>query len=129
MVNVIISSDPRYRINRTAIQTSVINVLAVHNVTGNVEIEVAVVGDRKMSGLNKKYRGINGTTDVLSFCLEEGNKKGFIAAPDKTLRLGSIVISYPQAIINASLDGKSVEDEINFLVSHGATHIMGIHHE
>lgn len=129
MVNVIITSDPRYRINRQAIQTSVVSILSAHKVTGNVEIEVAIVGDRKMRELNKKYRSIDGTTDVLSFCLEEGNGAGFIATPDNMLRLGSIVISYPQAVDDASLDKKSVEDEINFLVEHGTTHLLGIHHE
>lgn len=128
MVNVIITSDPRYRISRIAIQNSVVNILAAHKVTGNVEIEVAVVGGRKMQELNKKYRQINETTDVLSFCLEEGSAAGFIAIPDNTLRLGSIVISYPQAVEDASIDKKSVEDEINFLVEHGATHLLGIHH-
>lgn len=129
MVNVIITSDPRYKINRQAIQTSIAGILSAHKVTGNVEIEVAVVGDRKMRDLNKKYRQIDDTTDVLSFCLEEGSGVGFISVPDNRLRLGAIVISYPQAIEDASWDKKSVEDEINFLVEHGATHLLGIHHE
>lgn len=129
MVNVIITSDPRYRINRQAIQTSVVNILCAHKVTGNVEIEVNIVGDRKMYELNKKYRRVDETTDVLSFCLEEGNGAAFIATPDNILRLGSIVISYPQAVDDASWDKKSVEDEINFLVSHGTIHLLGIHHE
>jgi len=129
MVNVIITSDPRYKINRSLVTEAVENVLYLHKVTGNVEIEVSVVGDRKMHELNKKYRGIDNTTDVLSFCLEDGTGAGFIASPDKILRLGSIVISYPQAIEDASLDGKSIEDEVNFLVDHGTTHLLGIHHE
>lgn len=129
MVNVIITSDPRYRINRSAITTTVINTLSSHKVFSNVEVEVSVVGDRKMAELNKKYRKIDGTTDVLSFCLQEGDGTGFISVPDNLLRLGSIVISYPQSVIDASLDGKSMEDEINFLVEHGATHLLGIHHE
>lgn len=129
MVNVIIKSDPRYEVNRAAVQDAVIDVLTQHKVTSHVEVEVSVVGDRKMHELNKKYRGIDKTTDVLSFCLEEGNGTGFIAFPDNILRLGSIVISYPQAIEDASLDGKSIEDEVNFLVTHGTTHLLGIHHD
>ncbi|MFA5933508.1 MAG: rRNA maturation RNase YbeY [Microgenomates group bacterium] len=128
MVNVIITSDSRYKINRDAVHNAVVEVLSQHKVTGDVEIEVSVVGDRKMHELNKQYRGIDATTDVLSFCLEDGGA-GFIASPDKILRLGSIVISYPQAIEDASLDGKSIEDEVNFLVDHGTTHLLGIHHE
>ena len=114
---------------RDCIQTSITTVFSAHKVTGNVEIEVTIVGDRKMQTLNKKYRKIDGTTDVLSFCLTEGNEMGFITIPDGILRLGLIVISYPQVIINASADKKSVEDEINFLVEHGITHLLGIHHD
>lgn len=129
MVNIIISSDPRYDINKMAIQEAVVGVLEKQNVTGRVEIEVVIAGDRKMHELNKKYRNIDDTTDVLSFALEESGRLGFVAAPDKVLRLGSIVISHPQAVEDAAMEGTSVDDEINFLVSHGTNHLLGIHHE
>lgn len=144
MINVIISSDPRYSINRIAVQTAVLSVLQRYNIRGRVEIEVHVVGGRKMHELNKKYRGIDKTTDVLSFALEDpamprslgfpgmpllSGWKGFVAAPDNILRLGSIVISYPQAVEDAVLEGISVDEEINFLVEHGTTHLLGIHHD
>lgn len=129
MVNVIISTDSRYKINKSAIQESLIRVLASHKVTGDAEVEVTVVGDRKMRELNKEYRQIDDTTDVLSFSLVESGKMGFVSHPDKTLRLGSIVISYPQAIVNAVEKSKSVEEEINFLAEHGLLHLLGIHHD
>lgn len=129
MVSVIVSSDSRYKINKPAIQNCIINLLASHKITGNVEVEVAIVGDRKMHDLNKHYRKIDDTTDVLSFSLVESGKGGFVSLPDKTLRLGSIVVSYPQAIVNAMEKAKSVEEEINFLVEHGLSHLLGIHHE
>lgn len=138
MVNVIISSDPRYKINKSAIQAAVLNVLRDHNIKGKVEIEVSIVGDRKMHELNKTYRDIDETTDVLSFCLEDPSavpylqhvpRVGFVASPDKVLRLGSIVVAYPQAVEDAAMDGIAVEEEINFLVEHGTTHLLGIHHE
>lgn len=137
MVNILISSDPRYSINRASIQASVLNVLRRNNVTGRIEIEVCIIGDRKMHEINNKFRGIDSTTDILTFALEDPNPKnfqhlprvGFIAAPDQVLRLGSILISYPQALEDASLDGKSVEDEISFLVEHGTNHLLGHHHD
>jgi probable rRNA maturation factor len=129
MVNVVISSDPRYKINKSAIEFSVNNVLSKHGVIGDAEVEVTIVGDRKMRELNKKYRQLENTTDVLSFCFAEPGSTGFISAPDKILRLGLIVISFPQAVLNASEEEKPVEDEINFLVEHGCTHLLGIHHD
>lgn len=138
MVNIIISSDPRYSINKIGIQSAVFNVLRRHDIkSGKIEVEVTIVGDRKMHELNRTYRGLDSTTDVLTFALEDPNPKniqllprvGFVASPDKVLRLGSIVISYPQALEDASMDGKSVEDEVNFLVEHGTNHLLGIHHD
>lgn len=128
MVNVIISTDSRYKINREAIRNAVEEVLNEHKVTGDVEVEVSVVGDRKMHELNKKYRQIDAPTDVLSFGLQEGTA-GFVSSPDNILRLGSIVVSFPQAVTDVSLDNKSVEQEISFLVAHGTTHLLGIHHD
>jgi len=137
MVNIVISSDPRYHINRVSIRATVSSLLQQHKVLGRVEIGISVVGDRKMHELNKKYRGIDSTTDILSFALEDPTttslqhipRVGFVAAPDKWLRLGDIVISYPQVLEDASLDGISVDEEISFLVEHGAKHLLGIHHD
>lgn len=136
MVNVIITSDPRYQINRAAIQSAVLNILNQNHATGKIEIEVSVVGNRKMHELNKKYRGLDCPTDILTFALEDSNpqslqhipRMGFVASPDNVLRLGSILISYPLALEDAALDGRSVEDEISFLVEHGTKHLLGIHH-
>lgn len=136
MINIIVSSDPRYNVNKIAIKSAVMQVLLKYRVRGKVELGVNVVGDRKMHELNRKYRGIDSTTDILSFALEEPNmtslqhvpRVGFVASPDKWLRLGDIVISYPQALEDASLDGISVDEEIRFLVEHGVNHLLGTHH-
>jgi len=136
MINIIVSSDPRYNIDKTAIKMSVVSVLQRHRIGGRVEVGVNVVGDRKMHELNKKYRGIDSTTDILSFALEDSSQAnlahipriGFVASPDHWLRLGDIVISYPQALEDASMDGISVDEEIRTLVEHGLSHLLGIHH-
>lgn len=136
MINIIVSSDPRYDVNKIAIKTTVAAVLQKYRIGGKVELGVNIVGDRKMHELNRKYRGIDSTTDVLSFALEDHNlsglqhlpRVGFVASPDKWLRLGDIVISYPQALEDASMDGISVDEEIRDLVEHGVNHLLGIHH-
>jgi probable rRNA maturation factor len=136
MVNIIVSSDPRYRINKAAIRAAVLTVLQKHRIAGKIELGVNIVGDRKMHELNRRYRGIDSTTDILSFALEESTpsnlqhipRVGFVAAPDSWLRLGDILISYPQAIEDAGLDGISVDEEIRNLVEHGVNHLLGVHH-
>lgn len=136
MINIIVSSDPRYNIDKTAIKSIVATALQKHKIGGKVELGVNIVGDRKMHELNRQYRGIDSTTDVLSFALEDYAptslqhvpRIGFVSAPDKWLRLGDIVISYPQALEDAGLDGITVDEEIKTLVEHGINHLLGIHH-
>ncbi|MDO8429267.1 MAG: rRNA maturation RNase YbeY [Candidatus Daviesbacteria bacterium] len=139
MVNVVISSDPRYLVNKGAIQSAVLNILTQNKVHGRVEVEVVVVGDRKMHELNRDYRGLDTTTDILTFALHDASAQslqqtqvprfsGFIMPPDSWLHLGSIVISYPQAVEDAGMDNRSVEDEISYLVEHGTNHLLGHHH-
>jgi probable rRNA maturation factor len=130
MITSFITSDPRYQINKEKIREQVEKTLTEMKVTGNIEVSITVVGDRKMRELNKKYRDIDASTDVLSFPLEEsGNETGFIKSPDNILRIGDIIISYPQAIINATEYNKLVDDEINTLIEHSILHLLGIHHE
>ena len=136
MINIIVNSDPRYNINKASIRAAVSNILQRHRIAGRIELGINIVGDRKMHELNRKYRGIDSTTDILSFALEDSNpaslqhipRIGFVAAPDKWLRLGDIVISYPQVLDDASLDGISVDEEIRDLVEHGVNHLLGIYH-
>jgi len=136
MINIIVSSDPRYNVDKTAIKSVVVQILQRYQIRGRIEIGINIVGDRKMHELNRKYRGIDSTTDILSFALEDPNpvslqhipRVGFVASPDRWLRLGDIVISYPQAVEDASLDGISVDEEIRNLVEHGLNHLLGFHH-
>ena len=136
MINIIVNSDPRYNINRMAIKNAVLETLQKNKVFGKVEVGKNIVGDMKMHELNQKYRGIDSTTDILSFALEEGTSSslqhipriGFVPSPDKVLRLGDIIISYPQALEHAEMDHITVDEEIRTLVEDGINHLLGIHH-
>jgi probable rRNA maturation factor len=130
MITVLITTDPRYPISREKITKQVEKTLTEMRVTGDVEVSVSFVGDRKMKELNKTYRGVDETTDVLSFPLEQsGAESPFLAQPDRVLRLGDIIISYPHAILNAHDYNNLVDDEINILVEHSVLHLLGVHHE
>jgi len=138
MINIIVNSDPRYPISKLGIQATVLEILKQHKVHGNLEIGVAVVGDRKMHEINKKFRGQDASTNILTFAIEDPvsssnlqhiRNVGFVKAPDKVLRLGDIMISYPQVVSDAALEGVSIEEELRFLVEHGTRHLLGIHHE
>lgn len=135
MFNIIVNSDPRYPINKTVIHSTVLEVFQRYKVSGKVEVGVTIVGDRKMHAINRQYRGFDETTNIITFALEDPlpiqhlPKVGFIASPDNILRLGDIVISYPQVIEDARFDGVSIDEELRILVEHGVKHLLGLHHD
>lgn len=118
--------ESRYKVNRKRITATVKKVLKENNLIGPAEVSIAVIGDRRMRQLNNKYKGKDTTTNVLSFSLSEGES---INLPTDVLRLGDVVVSYPQMIKEAARDEVLVDDKIDDLVSHGVLHLLGIHHE
>ncbi|MEK7857383.1 MAG: rRNA maturation RNase YbeY [Acidobacteriota bacterium] len=84
---------------------------------------IAFVSDRRMTELNKFFRGKNTTTDVLSFPSEREEFE-----PDDQ-SLGDIVISAEQAQKQAMENGLTLELEIKQLILHGVLHLCGYDHE
>ena len=91
---------------------------------GNQELSVLLTDDKKIRELNKKYRGQDRATDVLSFPQNEGEEN----EPDYHL-MGDVVISTVTAKRQASQHGLSLEEEIVLLLIHGILHLLGFNHE
>jgi len=125
-ISVLIFVESRYKVNRKRIKKVIESVIAKNEVTGPVEISVAVVGDRKMRELSKKYKGEDKTRNILSFSQSEGES---VVTPSDALRLGDIVLSFPQVINDAVRDEMLVDDKVDELVEHGLMHLLGLHHE
>ena len=87
-------------------------------------LTVAFVSDRVMRGLNRRWRGKEGTTDVLSFPAgqDEFEKAEWVT-------LGDVVISVEQAARQAAEHGLSFENEVEQLILHGVLHLCGYDHE
>jgi probable rRNA maturation factor len=123
---ILIFVESRYRVDRKRIKRIVISILEEQKIYTPLEVSVAIVGDRKMKALNKKYRQKDTTTNILSFPLSEGDSTHL---PMDLLRLGDIVISFPEVIREAARDEKLVDDRVEELVQHGMLHLLGLHHE
>jgi probable rRNA maturation factor len=104
--------------------------LAVAGVTGTVDIGLAVAGDETVRNLNRTYRGVDNTTDVLAFALSglSGSDEHFVVPPDGTLHLGEVIISYQQAERQAKEQHHLLERELALLVAHGVLHLLGYDH-
>ena len=122
---VLVYIESRYKANRKRIKRAINAVLREEKMQTPVEVSVAIIGDRKMRALNKKYRELDKTTNVLSFPLAEGEQSHL---PSDVVRLGDIVVSYPQVIKEAARDEMMVDDKIEELVQHSMYHLLGIHH-
>jgi probable rRNA maturation factor len=127
MVNIFIKTDSHYRIDRNRVREIIEKYLKERRVRSSTEVSLSIVGDRMMRKLNKKYRQLDETTDVLSFPLTAEGKSSvaFVDPPDDVLRLGDIVISYPQAVEEAREENKLVDNVIDELIIHGMGHLLG----
>ncbi len=85
----------------------------------NKEIELIITSDEDIKDINKEHRGIDKSTDVLSFPYED-----MPMAP-----LGSIVISDSHVIQKSEELGHSQRDELALLFIHGLLHLLGYDHE
>ncbi|MEP6470569.1 MAG: rRNA maturation RNase YbeY [Acidobacteriota bacterium] len=86
---------------------------------GDREVSVLFCGDRRMAGLNRRWRRKNRSTDVLSFPVGERGARF----------LGDIVISVPYANRQARRRGDSPAREMDRLLVHGYLHLLGYDHE
>ena len=103
-------------------------VLVNEQFKGSAEISVTIVDDEKIHELNKKYRNVDRSTDVLSFPLgAEGQYD--INNDTGAQMLGDIVISIEHAKKQAELYGHSFDREIAFLTVHSVLHLLGYDHE
>jgi len=130
MADILIKTDSHYKVNRSRIRKLIELYLEERKVRARVEVSLSVIGDRQMKNLNRKFRNLDQTTDVLSFPLIATEKKSvFIDPPDNILRLGDIVISYPQVVDEASDENMLIDDKIDELIIHGLKHLLGQHHD
>jgi probable rRNA maturation factor len=123
---VLIYVESRYKVNRKRIKSAVQFVLEDQSVQTPVEVSIAIIGDRKMKELNKKYRNKEGTANILEFPLNEGEQTKL---PSDVMRLGDIAISYPMIIKESAEQDMLVDDRVEELVQHGMLHLLGLHHE
>lgn len=100
--------------------------LQVENCGKNTEISVLLTDDKEIAGLNEEYRDTKGPTDVLSFSQVEGDED-FAPDVDEHL-LGDVVISVETAKRQAEEAGKSIEEEVDMLLTHGILHLLGYDH-
>lgn len=103
------------------------------------EVNLLLTSDAAIKELNKQFREMDKSTDVLSFpmisyetaadfSIAEDYEADYFNPETGELLLGDIVISKDKVISQADAYGHSVEREFSFLVAHSMLHLMGYDH-
>ena len=87
-----------------------------------IEVTLVITDDAQIKDLNRQFREMDNVTDVLSFPSDE------IDLDTGKPYLGDIIISFPQALLQATQAGHPVETELQLLTVHGMLHLLGFVH-
>jgi len=129
-INIDIKPPYRGRLTQKWLRRIVEAALSAEKVDRPVELSLIITGDKEVHKLNRDYRGIDRTTDVISFALNEDvDGTDFVTPPDKISRLGEVIISYPQAATQAKANKQTIKAEMAWLVVHGLLHLLGYDHQ
>ncbi|MCG9127239.1 rRNA maturation RNase YbeY [Candidatus Poribacteria bacterium] len=98
--------------------------LEAHNLD-HCEVSVLLTNDKRITELNRDYRGIDSPTDVLAFAMHDDEESRHLN-PDI---LGDIVISLDTAKRQADTASHSFNKEVVVLTIHGILHLIGYDHQ
>ncbi len=107
-------------------------VLVGEKVGSHAELGLFLARQERVQELNRRYRGLDEPTDVLAFSTTEEIGAGsprFVIPPDGVQHLGEVIISYPQAVIQAAEHQHTVRREVALLIIHGVLHLLGYDHD
>jgi probable rRNA maturation factor len=120
---------PRGAYARPDLERLAVYVLAAQNVRGPVELTVDITGHKRIQTLNRRYRGVDRTTDVISF------RNDLMPHPtplpkgeggNSRVRLqGDIAINVRQAAVQAKKMRHPLKREMRLLLIHGILHLLG----
>lgn len=100
----------------------------------NTEMSVTLMDNEHIHEINKKYRGVDKPTDVISFAIEEADpdEVPIILPEDEEFdipkNIGDIMVSMDKVKEQAEYLGHSEDRELGFLVVHGFLHLNGYDH-
>lgn len=98
------------------------------------ECTILLADDARMRELNRRFRGKDKATNVLSFPAERqdgdyAREVQVVPADGQPLQWGDIAIAYGTTAREAAEQGKSLADHLSHLVVHGVLHLVGLAHE
>ena len=141
-VEIDIAPALRAELPRTWLRSVALRALDVAAPGRSLTLSLAIVDDETIRDLNRRYRGLDEVTDVLSFSPKHpgpwagesppapssNGVEPFVLPPDEGELLGEVVVAYPQAARQSQAAGHSVQEELALLIVHGVLHLAGHDH-
>lgn len=122
MINLVIGPSFKKDIDIAELHKTIERAFMVIQLDNNMLISLVITTDKKLKSLNREYRNMDETTDVLSF------ENNYLDLDSGQKYLGDIFISFSKAKEQAAAANHSVMDEIKLLTVHGFLHILGYDH-
>lgn len=85
-------------------------------------INLIVIDPEEMSHMNKQFRGKEGPTDILTFSYYSPELTSSDVA-------GEIYLCLEKIKLYAEEAGKTYKEQLEYIIIHGLTHLMGYDHE
>lgn len=129
-INILIDEEYGGYLEISWLQNVAERALVTQGISSESELGLVVTSQQRVQQLNRRYLGRDMPTDVLAFAMLPG--KGvppFVTPPDEVLHLGEVIISYPQAVLQAEEHRHPVKKEIAILIIHGVLHLLGYEDE
>lgn len=119
------------QVDQDELEQLVAHVLRGEGVPAPAEVSIWITDEDELHTLNRTYRNVDASTDVLSFGEEAEDDAAlpFVSAPDQPRYLGDLAVSFPHVEHQAAEYGHSRQRELSYLVTHGLLHLLGYDHE
>jgi probable rRNA maturation factor len=131
-INVLVDEDLGGDLEVSWLQGVARQVLEAEDAGAQAELGLFIASGERVRQLNRDYLGRDEPTDVLAFSAREGvgaELPSFVPPPDGVLHLGEVIVSYPQAVVQAEEHQHSVKRELAILIIHGVLHLLGYDHD
>ena len=128
MTKVSVSKQSNYPVNVLVIKKKLAEFFTGNGIVSDAEVNVAIIGEKKMMETGNKYLKDKKLHNVLSFVPNEV-KGAFVYPPDGKIHLGEIIVCYPVAVKEAVEENVLIDERVYELIEHGAMHLLGIHHD
>ncbi|HEY32651.1 MAG TPA: rRNA maturation RNase YbeY [Dehalococcoidia bacterium] len=131
-VNVLVDEEFEGELEAGWLQGVAEQVLAAESAAPETELGLVITGQERIQELNLVHLGIDEPTDVLAFPMtpeEDSGMPEFVTPPDGSVHLGEVIISFPQAFIQAEEHMHPVRKEVALLIIHGVLHLLGYDHD